>query len=55
MDLGAIALNNSSAAQNEISIALLKKAQDISKTEASQLIESVAVASPKNGKIDLLA
>ena len=52
MNIDSLAGNSEQLLQNEISMKVLKKSQDISTQQATQLIQSLESASPKNGRID---
>ena len=52
MNIDTLSSSADSAIQNEVSIKVLKKSQDIAASQATQLIQSLESASPKNGRVD---
>ncbi|MBL8029575.1 MAG: putative motility protein [Fibrobacteres bacterium] len=52
MNVDSLLNSSGLSAQNAISATILKKTQDIAEQQATQLIQSLESASPKNGRVD---
>jgi hypothetical protein len=52
MNIDSLVSNSEQSIQNEVSLKVLKKGQDIAAQQATQLIQSLESASPKNGRVD---